>query len=101
VKEGVTRIWPCRAAAIADRANPKHSKVTTGLLTRAIVERDYLRVSYITDLMAAKAGRVTAYEPGCVLGEDPVTFVGLEEPDALPQGSQVFTLNRLRELVPA
>lgn len=76
-------------------------RVTTGLLTRAIVERDYLRVSYITDLMAAKAGRVTAYEPGCVLGQDPVTFVGLEQPDELPEGSQVFTLNRLRELVPA
>jgi hypothetical protein len=75
--------------------------VTTGLLTRAIVERDYLRVSYITDLMAAKAGRVTAYEPGCVLGEDPVTFVGLEQPEGLPPGSEVFTLNRLRELVPA
>jgi stress response protein SCP2 len=75
--------------------------VTTGQLTRAIVERDYLRVSYITGLMAAKAGRVTAYEPGCVLGEDPVTFVGLEQPEGLPAGSEVFTLNRLRELVPA
>ena len=76
-------------------------KITTGLLTRAIVERDYLRVSYITDLMAAKAGRVTAYVPGCVLGEDPVTFVGLEQPEGLPEGSEVLTLNRLRELVPA
>jgi hypothetical protein len=76
-------------------------KVTTTLLTRAIVERDYLRVSYITDLMAAKAGRTTAYEPGCALGEDPVTYVGLEEPEGLPEGSEVFTLNRLRDLVPA
>ena len=76
-------------------------KVTAALLTRAIVERDYLRVSYITDLMAAKAGRVTAYKPGCVLGPDPVTFVGLEQPEELPEGSQVFTLNRLHELVPA
>ena len=76
-------------------------RITTGLLTRAIVERDYLRVSYITDLMAARAGRVTAYEPGCVLGQDPVTFVGLEQPEELPGGPQVFTLNRLRELVPA
>lgn len=76
-------------------------KVTTGLLTRAIVERDYLRVSYITDLMAAKAGRVTAYEPGCAQGEDPVTFVGLEQPDGLPEGSTVFTLNQLSDMVPA
>ena len=76
-------------------------KVTTRLLTRAIVERDYLRVSYITDLMARKAGRVTAYQPGCALGADPVTFVGLEQPDGLPEGSEAFTPNRLRELVPA
>lgn len=76
-------------------------KVSTQSLTRAIVERDYLRVSYITGLMTAKASRVTAYEPGCDLGEDPVTFVGLEQPDGLPEGSEVFTLNRLRELVPA
>ena len=75
-------------------------KVTAGLLTRAIVDRDYLRVSYITDLMAVKAGRVTAYEPGCALGQDPVTFVGLEQPEGLPEGSAVFTLNRLRDLVP-
>jgi hypothetical protein len=76
-------------------------KVSTGLLTRAVVERDYLRVSYVTDLMAGKAGRVTVYEPGCELGEEPVTFVGLEQPDGLPEGSEVFALNRLRELVPA
>jgi hypothetical protein len=76
-------------------------KITTALLTRAIVERDYLRVSYITDLMAAQAARVTAYKPGCVLGPGPVTFIGLEQPEELPAGSQVFTLNRLRDLVPA
>lgn len=76
-------------------------KVATGLLTRAIVERDYLHVSYVTDLMAAKAGRVTAYEPGCVLGQDAVTFVGLEQPEGLPKGSEIITLNRLHELVPA
>ena len=76
-------------------------KITTALLTRAIVERDYLRVSYITDLMAAKASRITEYKPGCVLGPDPVTFIGLEQPEELPEGSTVFTLNRLRELVPA
>jgi hypothetical protein len=76
-------------------------KITTALLTRAIVERDYLRVSYITDLMAAKAAQVTAYKPGCVLGPDPVTFIGLEQPEELPTGSQVFTLNRLGDLVPA
>jgi hypothetical protein len=76
-------------------------KITTALLTRAIVERDYLRVSYITDLMAAKASRIIEYKPGCVLGPDPVTFIGLEQPEELPEGSTVFTLNRLRELVPA
>jgi hypothetical protein len=76
-------------------------KVSTRLLTRAIIERDYLRVRYVVDLMAGKAGQVTAWEPGCAVGEDPVTFIGLEEPEGLPEGSEVFTLNRLRELIPA
>ena len=26
MREGVTRIWPCRAAAIAGRAHPEHSR---------------------------------------------------------------------------
>lgn len=76
-------------------------KVSTRLLTRAIVERDYLRVCYITGLMGDKAGKVTAWEPGCVLGDAPVTFIGLEQPEGLPDGSEVIALNQLRELIPA
>ena len=76
-------------------------KVTTGLLTRAIIEREYLRTDYILAMMAAKAATVTTWEPGCVLGEEPVTFAGLDRPEGLPAGSQVITLNQLGDLIPA
>jgi hypothetical protein len=32
---------------------------------------------------------------------DPVTFVGLEPPEQLPEGSEVYTLDRLGDLIPA
>lgn len=76
-------------------------KVSTRLLARSIVERDYLRVNYITGMMGDKAGKVTAWEAGCVLGDGPVTFIGLEQPDGLPDGSEVIALNQLSALIPA
>jgi hypothetical protein len=33
--------------------------------------------------------------------DGPVTYLGIERPDGLPEGSEVITLNRLEELVPA
>jgi hypothetical protein len=32
--------------------------------------------------------------------DEPVTFIGVEAPDGLPEGSQVYTLDRLGELIP-
>ncbi len=92
------------SGALLEHLSGLDSAVVTGTAVRVLATVRRLagdHVQHITDLMAAKAGRVTAYEPGCVLGEDPVTFVGLEQPEGLPYGSEVFTLNRLRELVPA
>jgi hypothetical protein len=32
---------------------------------------------------------------------EPVTCIGLERPEGLPAGSEVFTLDRLGDLIPA
>jgi hypothetical protein len=32
--------------------------------------------------------------------DEPVTFLGLEAPEGLPEGSQTYTLDRLGELIP-
>ncbi|WP_106401017.1 TerD family protein [Actinocorallia populi] len=97
--------WRAKWLHIFLRGEPRFNRVeTTGStavpLVRAIVDREYLRVRHLTDLWATKAAKVT------FLGEDdlpstPVTFVGREHPEALPEGSQVFDLTRLTDLIPS
>ncbi|MEV7802765.1 hypothetical protein AB0O28_07440 [Microbispora sp. NPDC088329] len=66
------------------------NRVTASLLVRSIVERDYLRVGYLADLLRAKS----------TMG-GPVTYIGLEAPADLPEGARVYTPATLHELIPA
>ncbi|ALG14903.1 hypothetical protein AOZ06_19635 [Kibdelosporangium phytohabitans] len=72
----------------------------TSRLARAVYEKRYLTMSYLINLLAVKAGSVTVWEPGVRLAE-PVVFIGLDQPEGLPEGSEVFTRDRLNRLVPA
>lgn len=76
------------------------NRMSSALLASTIARRRYLPVRYLTGLMAAKAERVTPWQEGLEL-DGPVTFVGLERPNGLPEGSEVFTLEGLNALVPA
>jgi hypothetical protein len=76
------------------------NRLSTSLLARSIVQRRYLPVRHLVDLLRANAGSFTEYHEGLVL-DGPVTFVGVERPDGLPEGSQAYTLERLNALVPA
>ncbi|WP_208799991.1 hypothetical protein [Microbispora triticiradicis] len=66
------------------------NRVTTSLLVRSIVERDYLRVRYLAGLLRSKASAAGH-----------VTYVGLEAPAGLPEGARVYTPATLHELIPA
>ncbi|GAA3813625.1 hypothetical protein GCM10022226_37980 [Sphaerisporangium flaviroseum] len=66
------------------------NRVTASLLVRSIVERDYLRVGYLADLLRAKASSA-----------EHTTYIGLEAPAGLPPGSRVYTPGTLHELIPA
>lgn len=65
-------------------------RVTTGMLTRAVVEHDYLQVIYLAGLWACRTGDGTVCWAG---GQDavraaegaagPVTCIGMERPDGL------------------
>ncbi|MFI6519689.1 hypothetical protein ACIBF1_29305 [Spirillospora sp. NPDC050679] len=66
-------------------------------LVRSVVERRYLTVEYLTDLLPK--GSVRVWDGGDVPG-GPVTFVGLERPDGLPEGCRVVTPENLRDLIP-
>jgi hypothetical protein len=67
-------------------------------LVRGIVDRAYLQVAYLEDLLRANGAAVTEWPAGLDQAE-PVTYLGLERPDELPGGSTVFTPANLNELL--
>jgi hypothetical protein len=93
-------------------------RVTTTMLVRSVVEREYLRVGYLAGLWRRKGCEVTYVPgngaapgdgpgrggdpvPGLAAEGEPVTYLGLEPPADLPAGSQVYRLERLGDLIPA
>ncbi|GGV01319.1 hypothetical protein GCM10010182_18510 [Actinomadura cremea] len=74
------------------------NRATATALARAVIERRYLTVRHLVDLMAPEALTVL---DGVPLPDGPVTFVGLDRPEGLHADSTVFTLKNLRDLIPA
>lgn len=70
---------------------------TTADRVRALMERRHLTMAYLVDRWRART-EVTMWdgEPP----DEPVTFVGIEAPDGLPPGSDVYSLDRLARLIP-
>lgn len=66
------------------------NRITTSLLVRSIVERDYLTVGYLADRWRAKA-----------IPDGPAIFIGLQPPADLPEGARAYTPATLHELIPA
>ncbi|MEV5574378.1 hypothetical protein AB0L06_30460 [Spirillospora sp. NPDC052269] len=79
------------------------SRVTVSALLRAFVDREYLTVGHLVDLMAGRGAEVVRWDAAPVLAADdrPVTYLGLERPDGLPEGTRVITPENLRDLIPA
>jgi len=78
----------------------EENKDTVGSFVQAIVEKEYLKVGYLFDLAAsAKAEKYSKYQKGKVY-EEPITFVGIEAPENLPEGSKIITLSNLHEFLP-
>lgn len=65
---------------------------------RALLERRYLTIAYLADLWRAHTD-VELWDGSAP--DTPVTFVGLEAPEHLPEGSESYTLDRLTQLLPA
>jgi hypothetical protein len=70
---------------------------TTADRVRALMERRYLTMSYLVERWRERA-EVTLWDGQ--LPDEPITFIGIEAPQDLPDGSQVYTLDRLSELIP-
>ncbi|GAB7045509.1 hypothetical protein [Catenuloplanes indicus] len=84
------------------RGAPSFNRVEDNTFTvadrvRALVERDYLTVAHLVGLWRDRADvRMWDGRPP----DEPVVFVGLEAPDGLPDGSELYLLDRLTELLP-
>ena len=85
------------------------NKLSTSLLARTVIERDYLRVGYLAGLMGARTldgAFVAAAKPdelAAAVQDAPesVTYIGLDRPEGLPEDAAVFTLANLGGLIPA
>ncbi len=78
----------------------EENRVTTALLTRSLMERRYLTLGFLVELLRRRAGDFSWYETGMKPGwSGPVTYLGLAAPGNLPPGSAVYTLSNLQELV--
>jgi stress response protein SCP2 len=81
---------------------------TTGLLTRAVLEREFLQVRYLAGLWTAKTPDGCLHQPrtpqeaaaAAIGAEGPVTYIGLDRPEGLPPDAAVFTLQNLGGLIP-
>lgn len=80
----------------------EENKVTTKLLARSVMEREYLRVRYLTNMLIAKASMYWTADEDWAADPHPgpVTYIGLERPEKLPESSTVITLENLAELIP-
>ncbi|WP_380283149.1 hypothetical protein [Kitasatospora purpeofusca] len=76
------------------------NRVSVAVLLRGVVERDYLTVRHLADLMGRRAATVTRWD-GATVPAGPVTYLGLERPEGLHPHSRVVTPGNLRDLIPA
>ncbi|MER6568808.1 hypothetical protein ABT288_22145 [Streptomyces sp. NPDC001093] len=76
------------------------NRVTVATLLRGIVEREQVTVRYLTGLMACGGTAITLWD-GKTVPAGPVTYIGLERPEGLHPGSQIVTVENLRDLIPA
>ncbi|WP_040813732.1 TerD family protein [Nocardia concava] len=74
------------------------NRISTTDLVRGVVEREYLRVRYLVEVLESGA-RVELWDGAPV--SEAVTFIGMQRPEGLPSGSRVFTPENLGDLIPA
>jgi hypothetical protein len=85
------------------------NRLSTSLLARTVIERDYLRVAYLAGLMGARTAdgafvRAAAPDGLALAVKDApgqVTYIGLDRPEGLPEDAAVFTLANFASLIPA
>ncbi len=96
--------WYARWLHVHLRGEPSANQVegnrgTVADLLRAGAGRSHLTVRHLLGLMVANGTEVETWDGR--LPDGPVTYLGLERPDGLPEGSVAITPENLRDLIPA
>ncbi|MFF2348559.1 hypothetical protein ACFVVL_02140 [Kitasatospora sp. NPDC058115] len=84
---------------VPDAEQVEDNRVSVATLLRGVVEREYLTVRHLTDLMRQRAATVALWD-GAEVPAGPVTYIGLERPEGLHPDSRVVTPENLRDLIP-
>ncbi|MEY9212818.1 TerD family protein [Thermobifida halotolerans] len=96
-------VWTARWTHLVLSGEPRFNRVegnrvSTALLARSILEREYLTVGHLADLMRRNGAEVASPAGRGPRGR--TAYVGLERPEDLPDGVDVFTPDRWSALVP-
>ncbi|MFJ9123550.1 hypothetical protein ACIRJS_05675 [Streptomyces sp. NPDC102340] len=75
----------------------EETRVTVEALARGIVEREFLTVRWLLDLLGD--AEVTLWD-GESIPEGPVTYIGMQRPEGLHPESRILTPENLRDAIP-
>jgi stress response protein SCP2 len=97
--------WSAKWLHLYLKGQPRYNRIetnhlSTSLLTKSIVEHNYLSVGYLVQALIHNTETVTIYTPGASIS-DAATFIGVNTPDNLPEGTTIYTLGNLNQLIPA
>jgi len=92
------RAWSARWMHLYMKGQPNFNRVETNhesasILVRSILERHYLDVRYLVELLKQNSDPENK--------DAPTLFIGLAAPEQREEGMQVYTLDNLHTLIPA
>lgn len=95
--------WDAKWTNLYSKGTPNFNRVesqhvTTSLLMEAMVNRQYITVGRLVDLLKVRGVSVEHYDKE--LSQEADVFIGVEVPEGLPESMHTITLSNLHELIP-
>jgi hypothetical protein len=87
----------CKGSIWGNRV--ERTKFSTLGLAKSIIDKEYYPLTDLVKLYSDRAKKVTELRK--LSPDKPVTFIGMHRPEGLHKDSQVYTLERFKELIPA
>lgn len=81
----------------------EENKATSSLVTKSIIQREYLAMDYLTSMLTDKAKNSIDYEGVSlkdISNRSGVVYIGVNVPENMPQNVKTYSLSNLSELIP-